>query len=405
MNGLTKFNLSILGFFLVFAAVLLPDIKLANSMPRLQTIDFLLPLIAVIVWINRKELPPIYFSLIPLAFSLYILVSIFITKNHEDLNPYFEIYKMLKIALLIGFFSLINFKEIKNIIHLLFGTLVLVNLLHFFDLFNVNYYLENYYHGGIHIKYFGLDSLGNPAVKRLAGTMGNPNINGLLFGAFAIFYFPFNFKQNELILFFVALLMAFLCQSRTLLVVILVLLLFTLIFHHGKFKGTQWIIILIGTSFVYFISWMLATSFFQYPSYNNSLLDGTALMSGSVRSRWESWKLLSDMIVKHPIFGFGPNKNFFYANHIYSENEYLLMTWRYGIVGLLFYLSIFIYPLLKFWGKAKPYAIRGIFLVLLMTISAITNNPLTEKNIVLIYIFGISWSLKNHLIKETHAKA
>ena len=112
MNGLTKFNLSILGFFLVFAAVLLPDIKLANSLPMVQTIDFLLPIIAVIVWIKRKELPPIYFSLIPLVFSLYILVSIFITKNHEDLNPYFEIYKMLKIALLIGFFSLINFKEI-----------------------------------------------------------------------------------------------------------------------------------------------------------------------------------------------------------------------------------------------------------------------------------------------------
>lgn len=149
MHGLTKFNLSILGFFLVFAAVLLPDIKLANSIPRLQTIDFLLPLIAVIVWIKRKELPPIYFSLIPLVFSLYILISIFITKNHEDLNPYFEIYKMLKIALLIGFFSLINFKEIKNFIHLLFGILVLVNLLHFFNLFNVNYYLEHYYHGGI----------------------------------------------------------------------------------------------------------------------------------------------------------------------------------------------------------------------------------------------------------------
>ena len=111
------------------------------------------------------------------------------------------------------------------------------------------------------------------------------------------------------------------------------------------------------------------------------------------------------MIVKHPIFGYGPNKNFFYANHIYSENEYLLMTWRYGIIGLLFYLSIFIYPLLKFWGKAKPYAIQAILLILLVTISALTNNPFTEKNISLIYIFGISWSLKNLFINETHAKA
>ena len=128
-------------------------------------------------------------------------------------------------------------------------------------------------------------------------------------------------------------------------------------------------------------------------------------MSGSVRSRWDAWKLLSDMIVKHPIFGYGPNKNYFYANHIYSENEYLLMTWRYGIVGLGFYLSIFIYPMMKFLGKANPFAIQAVLLVLLMTISAITNNPLTDKNISIIYIFGISWCLKNQFINETHAKA
>jgi O-antigen ligase len=405
MHGLTNYSLSFLGFFLIFAAVLLPDINFGNSMPLFQTIDFLLPVIAVISWKKRKEITSLGYSLIPLIFSLYILISIFITKNHEELNPYFEIYKMFKIALLSVFFSLINFIAIKNLIHLLFGLLVLVNLLHFFNLFNINYYLEHYYNGGIHIKYFGLDSLGNPAVKRLAGTMGNPNTNGLLFGVFAIFYFPFNFKKNELIIFFVALMMAFLCQSRTLMFIIIFLLLFLLIIHHGKFKFRQWIIILLGTSSVYFLSWMLVTSFFKYPSYNNSLLDGSALLSGSIRSRWESWRILVDMILLHPLFGYGPNKNFFYVNHIYSENEYLLMTWRYGIVGLGVYLSIFIYPLMKFWNKTTPYAIQGLFLVILMIISAITNNPLTEKNIVIIYIFGISWALKNHFLNETHAKA
>jgi O-antigen ligase len=405
MHGLSKNSLSILGFFLLLASVLLPDIKLNASLPSLQILDFLLPIIFVVIWIKRKTITPNYYSLIPLIFSFYILFSIFISDNYRDLNPYFEVYKMLKVALLIVFFSLINFDFIKNLIHFLFGLLVLINLLHFFNLLHINFLLEHYYNGGIHIQFFGLDSMGAPAVKRLVGTMGNPNINGLLFGMFAILYFPFKFKQKELIGFFIALLMTFLCQSRTSLVIIIGIFLFLLVFHRSKFKLQQWLVLLFGTCTIYLLSWMLATSFFQYTSYNNSLLDGTALFSGSVRGRWESWELLWNMIVKHPIFGYGPNKNFFYTNHIYSENEYLLMTWRYGVIGLMFYLSIFIYPLIKFIKKMEPYAIQAILLILLMTISALTNNPFTEKNILLIYIFSISWAFSKYLNQESHVEA
>ena len=405
MHGLSKNSLSILGFFLLFAAVMLPDIKLNASLPSIQIIDFLLPIIFVIIWVKRKTITPNFYTLIPLVFSLYIIISIFITDNYKDLNPYFEVYKMLKVALLTVFFSLINFNAVKNLVHVLFGILVLINFLHFFNLLHINFLLEHYYNGGIHLQFFGLDSIGAPAVKRLVGTMGNPNINGLLFGLFTIFYFPFKFKQKELIGFFTALLMTFLCQSRTSLVIIIAIILFTLVFHHSKFKLQQWLILLFGTCTIYLLSWMLATSFFQYTSYNNSLLDGTALFSGSVRSRWESWELLWNMIVQHPLFGYGPNKNFFYAHQIYSENEYLLMTWRYGIIGLILYLSIFIYPFIKFINRKEPYAIQAILLILLMTISALTNNPFTEKNILLIYIFGISWAFSKYLNQESHVEA
>ena len=404
MLGRNELSISFLGFFLLFAAVLLPDIKLNAFMPAIQLIDFLLPLLLLVVWINRKNNTIRFYSFIPLVFSVYIFASIFITNNYSDLNPYFEVYKMLKIALLILFFSLINFNSIKKFVHVLFGVLVFVNLLHFFNLFGINFFLENYYNGGIHIQLFGLNSLGDPAVKRLVGTMGNPNINGLLFGMFTIFYFPFKFKQKELIGFFAALLMTFLCQSRTVLVIIIAILFFMFLFHRHTFNLKQWLTLLIGTSTIYILAWMLVTSFFKYNSYNNSLLDGTAFHSGSVRGRWESWELLWNMIIKHPIFGYGPNKNFFYVNRIYSENEYLLMTWRYGIIGLLFYLSIFTYPFIKFIKKIEPYTIQAILLILLMSISALTNNPLTEKNMLLVYIFGISWAFNNYNNKESHAE-
>ena len=143
MLGRNELSISFLGFFLLFAAVLLPDIKLNAFMPAIQLIDFLLPLLLLVVWINRKNNTIRFYSFIPLVFSVYIFISIFITNNYSDLNPYFEVYKMLKIALLILFFSLINFNSIKKFIHVLFGVLVFVNLLHFFNLFGINLFLEN----------------------------------------------------------------------------------------------------------------------------------------------------------------------------------------------------------------------------------------------------------------------
>ena len=128
---------------------------------------------------------------------------------------------------------------------------------------------------------------------------------------------------------------------------------------------------------------------------------------GSLSHLRNGYILLSNfsVLLAAPTFGYGPNKNFFYAHHIYSENEYLLFTWRYGVIGLMFYLSIFIYPLIKFIKKMEPYAIQAILLILLMTISALTNNPFTEKNILLIYIFGISWAFSKYLNQESHVEA
>jgi O-antigen ligase len=146
---------------------------------------------------------------------------------------------------------------------------------------------------------------------------------------------------------------------------------------------------------------MFATSFFQFTSYNNSLLDGTAFHSGSARGRLETWNLLGKMILEEPIFGHGPYKEYFYQNHIYSENEYILMSWRYGLLGLFLYLTIFLIPFKKLYASMNELSVKGSLMLIMMLVSALTNNPLTERNIELLFCIGIAWIFQNHQPKET----
>ncbi len=44
------------------------------------------------------------------------------------------------------------------------------------------------------------------------------------------------------------------------------------------------------------------------------------------------------MTNKYLIDLLGYSKEYFYEHQLYSENEYILMVWRYGIIGLAFFL-------------------------------------------------------------------
>ena len=123
-------------------------------------------------------------------------------------------------------------------------------------------------------------------------------------------------------------------------------------------------------------------------------MDGSAIYSTSLRSRWESWSILWDMIKTKPLFGFGPYKSYFTAHQLYSENEYLLMWWRYGIVGLLFYLGLFLLPFWElFRRKFDTHAGKAMIMIGVMLIAALTNNPLTERSISVLFIFLLASGL------------
>ena len=390
-----------LGAFIVFASLCLPAITLRSTLPSIHILDIFLPLMFGYVWMNKSQLATGYGAWTPFVFSGVVLFSIVIQGHHTSTSDYFEVYKWIKFGLAIWFFSLLDYSLFKMFIPWIFGVLVVINTIHFLEFTPLNKVLQDYYNGGLQIQYFGKDSLGAPAVKRLVGTMGNPNINALLFGFFSLYYFPTNVNRKKLVLFFVSLLFVFLCQSRTALLFIFCIFAFLAIFKATIWTKKQWLFVVFGTIGTFFIAWMLATSFFQFTSYNNSLLDGTAFHSGSARGRLETWNMLGKMIIEEPLFGHGPYKEFFYQNKIYSENEYILMTWRYGILGLLIYVSIFLIPFKKLVASANEIPLKGSLMLIMMMVSAMTNNPLTERNIELLFCIGIAWIFQRYQTKES----
>ena len=111
--------------------------------------------------------------------------------------------------------------------------------------------------------------------------------------------------------------------------------------------------------------------------------------NGSLKGRIEVWGELLKMVAEKPIFGYGINKNYFYEHKIYSENEFLLMLWRYGIPGLVFYIALLFGLTYKFRGyilkKLSDQSTIYLLVVILLAINALTNNPISNPMILIMF--------------------
>ncbi len=403
MNGQIRDRFkTFLGAIFLISVLFFPDLSLGNSYPAIQFADLLLPLLIGSVLPQIKTLPPprIYSAFFLLIAA--ILLSMAVNGRLLILQDLFEIFKVLKWAIVVLFFSTLSIEHVyQQWVKGLFLALMAVNLLHYFNIFNFNAILTNYYHGGIHIEYFGLNSLKEPAAKRMVGLVGNPNINSVVFTLFSIALFPFQWTWKQLAWFFATVLMVFLCQSKTAVLTLAILLLAIPILQIAKLSLKTWGTLALGIIGMYLISWTLATNGFKYPLYSNVLFveGGEQLMqTGSAKGRLEVWRFLGKMVLEQPIFGHGGNKAFFYSNKLYAENEYLLITWRYGIIGIIAFLCLYWRPWTTFFHRANrtKYALPLLAIIALL-VTSMTNNPLMDRTVSMLFfvIIGLSYGQMN----------
>ena len=407
MNGVKINYVNCLAGILLISILFFPDIQLSASLPSFQVIDFLIPLIGLVIYQRKPKIVKNNYYFFLLFFTGYILFTIVINGRIGIVRDYFELYKFFKFLLLILFFSVIDvLLFLKTWTKPIFILLVIINLLHFFEIGNTNDLLLQYYNGGRNISYFGKNSLGLDAAKRMAGIVGNPNNNAIIFSFFMVYFFPFKLEKIKIYWFSLALLMVFMCQSRTTMIAFAMIIITVFIFKMVDWKFKRYVIFLTLTTSIYLIAMYFSSRGFTVDTYSNTVFSEDVLNTNSVMGRIETWKFLGNMILEKPFFGYGPNKDFFYDNHIYSESEYFLYAWRYGFVGLIMYLLIYLIPLKDLFYKKRTTISNYLLLItVLMSVSAITNNPFTERTVAVLFAASVGFLYQLTHVKQSNSQS
>ena len=371
---------------LLVSVFLIPAIKINESYPTIQISDFLSFFFIILLFLKYKNIFS-YNSYIKflILFSIYIFIVIILNNRLRQYRDYFEIMKIIKFGFVFIYITFTNCNiDFAKSLRVIFIGLLIFNLFHYLDIFGFNHIIEPFYSNHEQLDYFGLNTLGQTDVKRMLGTMGNPNNNSILFLFFAILFMPTKkSKIKDNIFFFLSYISILMCESRTGIVAFFVI--FVLAIFLNKYKGKQIII-----WFLLFISFYILLWQVEVTGYLSSLSSYKIVQSHSVKGRLEVWKHLWDMIKQKPIFGYGPYKEYFYENNLYSESEYILMTWRYGFIGLVIYILWIITPAFRAFKNTDNIAsVRLILFSLVILITAITNNPLMEPRILVMFAIFI----------------
>lgn len=383
-------------FAFILALLFVPPFNLPGISFKFQIIDFFFPLmVSWIIWKKRDVFKLAYVRNL-ILFVGVIIVSILFNSKKNSFNDFFEVYDILKYIAVFIVFKEIYQPKIKRIaFDIAFILLLLFNLLHYHDIFGFNEVIMPYFCGdhSIHLLTFGYNSIGEPATKRMLGVIGNPNNNAILFIIFFIFYLPKKgWTTKEMIFFYLSVIAVSACQSRTGIIAFAVIFIFNFILIKWKW----WKIALHSTFVTLFLVLFFNLSAFssylqldfltqkkQKKDYIMSLFNEEGFQGTSWQKRVEIWKNLLGESVHKPIFGHGPQKNHFYEQKLYSENEYVLVIWRYGLVGIIVFLFIYLIPIRNILKNARGdiEAKNILMLILLFMISSLTNVPLSNTTL------------------------
>jgi O-antigen ligase len=375
-------------FVILSSIFLLPGIDPGAGLPTFRLEDVAV-LLLILAGARRLEYPLAtnrYLNgyLIFLGFStLWMFVCLLGNGRLAALSDYFELYKMTKYVTLLFLGYIVASRGSTDaegpLLWVLLALLLIFNLANYLDLAGFNRLVMPWYASAERIVSFGKDSMGNPATRRILGTMGNPNDNGVLWTFVAAYFLSRSGSRMYHFPFFLAAMaMTVLSGSRTAFVGILVVL--AVFWIMGNRSATR---LLQALTFVLFAVALVLVLNIQYIS---ALWTTDLMENPSWLARLEVWEYLRGMISQSPLIGYGPNKEFFYNHNLYSENEYLLMAWRYGFLGLAMYLGIFLIPAVQAWRSRVSASSRMVVIMsVAMAVSALTNNPFSEPRLMALY--------------------
>lgn len=392
-------SLQIILFVGLASALLLPSVELIAGYPKVELSDLLLPVVAVLLVALYNLNPRMLFksanislrwsSFIFLSFIGLTILSILFNGRIHVLRDWFEVLKYIKFAVYtMAFLVVASTENFRRVAIVVLVPVFLFNVFHYFDILNFNELIEPWYAPDHHLGVFGLDSLGQPATKRALGTMGNPNVNALMFLLFLLLFMRRSNTVKFPPLYTVAGMSAiagmFMCQSRTALLAFCAIMLLYMLLTPSRYRV-----------FMYYS--LFALGIFLVLKYaGNAYLTTVAdpdRLQRTAAGRMEQWMAILEAMPGSWIFGNAPSKEYFEAHGIYSESEYFLILFRYGLLGVLLYFGFWLHLMYRGIRASGTLRFSLTALPLLILLGGVTNNPMHAPKLVMLIAFTLAFVL------------
>ena len=337
----------------LFSCILLPPARLVEGMPSVRLEEVLVVgFFFIYAILKGKQFTRLFspltfvdlcFALLLLSVSLSTYYGWLVLNQTVIIRDYFELVKIFKYYLFyrLSVFAVIEGflkpKELYNALMVFGAVAAIVTLMQFFDLLAVNSWLSPLYEGG--------ELRGDPFLHRSIGTFGNPNISGYFFAVLLVLGFSKmivnskDYLKSPHILVILIMAAAFLTtESRTAVVALPVGILAVALQKEVGMKVRDCKERLLNLLVVAGLIISLGVVIYVLPlEYLHEIKE--AFHARSMLARYEVWWDAYDTAVKSPFLGWGPAKD---NMPMGIDNEYLLQFRRYGLLGLVLLMTMYL---------------------------------------------------------------
>jgi len=345
-------------YIIILSTVLLPDIRI-KGLPSLRIEQILISILSIIVVYvlsidNDFRILMPKFIFVQIGLSFFILLSMLVgsLKGIDIiLRDFFELYK---IFIYVGVYTVTllciksNDDRISIIKFMIVCILlsVLVAVQQYFDLFSLN---EKYVRWLAPTQYHTLvDNYPNP---RVIGMTSNPNEYAVMLGLGCLLswsLFVQTFRTRYFMYFLLCSMGVILTGSRSgMIFLIACVFLFNILYLYDLLRKRELKAFnhMISTFFIFTIL-VLAIFLLLPQTITWRLKAGLNIgMDTSFQARLSNWDEHISYFKMSPMFGLGPAKSIVYETFV--DNEWLLLLRRYGIVGTLYLIYMFLIPMLE----------------------------------------------------------
>ncbi|AFM43288.1 hypothetical protein Desaci_4445 [Desulfosporosinus acidiphilus SJ4] len=383
-TGVTRTNSNKLMLILaiMLSTMLLPSIEIRSSLPRLRLDDVLIFgafALNVVLWLIRRT-PAEYdlglsyhedqargiraitnvFLLLLGSMILSNIFALIFLKTPFGVRDAMEGVTLAKYYLAATLAASFDLRDseyglLRNVFLAGFALILILSWGQFLNIANVNAWLTPFFAQS------HLDNLVNANPPRVLGTFDNPNVMGIfavitLTSFVAMFYFRTNERLKSIFLFVavgLTIKLIFMTISRTALLGTAAVLVILSLWALFKYRWKRDMLIKVGALFLLtLLIFLTSPRGFTMRINEATNLETSTSAQGHLLRAGNAIVLIKES----PILGWGTAKT---TMTTLVDDEYALITRRYGVIGLIMYLWLFLRPLKAALWKVRLFNFSG----------------------------------------------